>query len=288
MVIVNYNSSELIGELLTDISPTWCARVVIVDNSDDANEFERVQRLCALVKVDALQAPGNIGFGAGVNLGVEHALADRNIEYVWVLNPDTRVRANAPTVLINHLRAHHCDVVSPAVTTGARDEVIWFAGGSIDPRHGTVRHWRYDEPSTSLPSDPFATIFMCGAAPLFRREAWQQLHGFDESLFLYWEDAELSLRAADLGLRMEILPTARVWHAVGGTSAETGQSRAFYYYSARNRVRVMRKRSGIWAIASPVGILATAKFTLRPLRRESASPVAKSWAALRGHISGLL
>jgi N-acetylglucosaminyl-diphospho-decaprenol L-rhamnosyltransferase len=133
------------------------------------------------------------------------------------------------------------------------------------------------------------TSFMCGAAPVFMPGAWSVLGGFRDDLFLYWEDAELSLRAQDAGLRMTVLGqnAPPVWHAVGGTSEGSGQSNAFYFYSARNRIMVMAERTSLLRALRPAASFQLIKFALRPLRNERSNPVQKSAQVIRGLLSGL-
>jgi len=50
-----------------------------------------------------------------------------------------------------------------------------------------------------------------------RREAWKQLGGFDEKIFMYGEDVELCYRASKLGWKVMINPEAEIMH-VGKTS----------------------------------------------------------------------
>ncbi len=150
-----------------------------------------------------------------------------------------------------------------------------------------MTHTNYLEPYQDAEADVSApTTFMCGAAPVFTPDAWRALGGFREDLFLYWEDAELSLRAQDLGLRMTIAADAVVWHAVGGTGEGSGQSKNFYYYSARNRLKIMFGRGQGRRLLTPYGLMSLAKFALRPLRREKQDRLAKCALVVRGYVEG--
>ncbi|WP_232536677.1 glycosyltransferase family 2 protein [Curtobacterium flaccumfaciens] len=290
VVIVNYHSSDFVRRSTAAVDPTWCERVVLVDNSNDPVEAERLASIRLPVPTKIIIEPSNVGFGVGANHGIDFALGAAPNSSVWLLNPDTEPAAGAPESLVRRLSLGLDDIVSPLVLTGdSGDERIWFAGGVADGRTGNVAHDDYLKPYDPTTIDEARpTTFMCGAAPVFTPEAWRRLRGFREDLFLYWEDVELSLRAQDLGLRMTVIRDASVWHAVGGTSDETGQSRNFYYYSARNRVRVMIDRGSGLELLRPRGLRELAKFALRPLRRERSQRLRKTCLALTGYVVGAL
>jgi N-acetylglucosaminyl-diphospho-decaprenol L-rhamnosyltransferase len=272
VVIVNYRSSDFVARCLATLDPVWCLSAVVVDNSDDLVELGRLRAIPAEVPVTVVDAGANIGFGAGVNLGVTKVDWGSS-EFVWVLNPDTEPEPGAAEELVARLTGGLATgavgAVSPVVVSGERADTVWFAGGDVDLATGRVQHWNYAQPFNRSEITPYSTHFLCGAAPMFTREAWEGLGGFDQALFLYWEDVELSLRAHDLGIRFEVVPSAVVWHAVGGTSGERGQSRGFYRYSARNRALVMRRRVGIRAVLGVPGIVSTLRLAAHPLREES-------------------
>lgn len=281
VVIVNYRSHRFVSACVRALDPAWCRSVVVVDNSRDADELAELRSIESAAPLRVVDAGGNIGFGAGVDLGV--SLVDwRDGEAVWILNPDTVPEPAAARRLLGHLAASGAAAASPAVVTGDDAGTIWFTGGEVDERTGSVRHWDYLQPFDRTASEPYRTEFLCGAAPMFTRSAWEALGGFDDDLFLYWEDVELSLRARDLGLRFDVVPAAVVWHAVGGTSGESGQSRAFYRWSMRNRVIVMRRRVGLRALFGVKGAAVTAKLALAPLREREAR-----WAKFGQGLVGL-
>jgi GT2 family glycosyltransferase len=289
LVIVNFHSSDFVRRSTATVNPEWCELVVLVDNSDDPAEAERLAGIKLPVPTKVIVEPSNLGFGVGANHGIDFALGSTPNSPVWLLNPDTEPSEGAPEAILRRLALDLDDVVSPLVLTGEEgDERIWFRGGAVDQRTGNVAHEGYlDLYDPAKVPGARSTTFMCGAAPVFTPRAWHRLGGFRDDLFLYWEDAELSLRAQDLGLRMTVISDASVWHAVGGTSDETGQSRNFYYYSARNRVRVMIERGNGGQLLHPTGLKELTKFALRPLRRERSQRLRKTGTVMAGYLAGV-
>ena len=289
IVIVNFHSLEYVRTCLSNVDASWCNRVVIVDNSVDSLEAEQLAEIQIPVDLDVIIEPDNLGFGGAANDGIDLAFRKEADTAVWLVNPDMTFTADTPRSLLDRLALGMDDIVSPVIVTGPDKDVrIWFAGGSADGATGSVIHDNYlSRYSIDDPVATRTTTFMCGAAPVFTREAWQELHGFRSDLFLYWEDVELSLRAQDAGLRMTVLGAAEpVWHAVGGTAEGSGQSTAFYYYSARNRVLVLRERG--WRGSKATILVQMAKFAGRALRREKSGRFKKFAKALQGYVDGLL
>ena len=69
-----------------------------------------------------------------------------------------------------------------------------------------------------------------GASLLIRRDAFDQVNGFDERFFLYWEDADLCRRMRARGQTVRYVPGARVVHLGGESSrrAHRFATRAFH------------------------------------------------------------
>ena len=75
-----------------------------------------------------------------------------------------------------------------------------------------------------------------GAAPLFRRERFDALGGYEDRFFLYYEDIDLAFRALLRGWRAVVVPGARVEHDLGGSGT-------------RARVRFHVARNQVWTAA---------------------------------------
>jgi GT2 family glycosyltransferase len=72
--------------------------------------------------------------------------------------------------------------------------------------------------------------WLSGACMLARREAMQEVGGFDERYFLYWEDADLCRRLRGRGWHVRYVPDASAVHQVGHSSrtAKAASVRAFH------------------------------------------------------------
>ncbi len=150
-------------------------------------------------------------------------------DVIWLLNPDTRLRAGCLESLEDELDSGEFDLVSPLIYSGNElDPWIWYCGGSISVREVRVKHQLYGRRLADAPRRAFETEFITGAAPMMRASTFRTLGGFPSGYFLYWEDTYFSWSARERGgCRLGVVPSAHLWHAVGASSG-TGQSQTFF------------------------------------------------------------
>ena len=91
-----------------------------------------------------------------------------------------------------------------------------------------------DGPAWDVASDVFA---FCGNGVVFRSRFLAEVGGFDERLFAYYEDLELSWRGREAGWRYQYVPEARVRHMHGATAV--AGSRLHAVLNERNRLVVL-------------------------------------------------
>ena len=147
-----------------------------------------------------------------------------------------------------------------------------FARGFFEPDDG-----QFDEP---------AEVFgWCGAGVLLRRTYLDDVGLFDEDLFVYYEDLELSWRGTEHGWRYRTVPTSVVRHVHAVTSGRG--SRLKQYYDERNRLLVVA-RHGTTTTASAAALrslFVTASYARRdvlaPMLRGRAPRPDVAWRRLR-------
>jgi len=266
IVIVNYNSSRYVKECVQSIEPAAARRILVVDNASTATERELLDRVAdSDQRVSIVAAESNLGFGAGVNLGAR-CLDLRDDDVLIVLNPDTRVSPGALEALAEAVLRGDFYVTSPLILTGdPQRTTVWFAGGYMDLRRGETVHLGWGEPPPAAPASEPAS-FLTGTAPVMTAKTWRELGGFREDLFLYWEDADLSLRAHSMGKSMGLVGDAVIWHAEGGSGGDAGHSATYHYYMQRNRLLVLGPIMGRRRLLVGRGLGVTLRMLVRALR----------------------
>ncbi|HEY8869161.1 MAG TPA: glycosyltransferase family 2 protein [Candidatus Limnocylindrales bacterium] len=282
VVVVNYEGLEdtvaCVESLLAQDYPA--RNVVVVDNGSRIDEALAIRARFGRA-VHAIRSHTNGGYGAGANVGIRWALAER-ADYVWVLNNDTLVQPSTLRRLVESLeRDPEIGIASPQIRAPEGPDAphgVWYAGGVVSLERGQTRHHTDPLPDSPVPVD---TGFITGCAPFIRRAVLETVGLFWEPLFLFWEDTDLCLRAQAAGWRTCVIPSAWIFHRVHGSTSDATVAR--YHY--RNALLVVRRngttRQVVLAIAS-TGMLMARLWAAAALRR-------RPWptAATAGFLSGL-
>ncbi|MGI5284676.1 glycosyltransferase family 2 protein [Nonomuraea polychroma] len=250
VVIVTYNSAGVLEDCLASLPAAAAgvepAAVVVADN-DSADDSLAVARRRGAITVSLGR---NAGYAAAVNAGLDVLDLD-TLDAVYVLNPDCRPRPGSIAPLAEALRTPGRGIAVPHLVN---------PDGSLQPslrRMPTVgrafaeavlggtlagRLWRLGELITDprVYERPGAHAWATGAAMLISVPALRAAGRWDESYFLYSEETEYCLRAADLGWTTWYEPRAVAEH-IGG---ESGTDPALAALLTVNRARLFRRRRG--------------------------------------------
>jgi GT2 family glycosyltransferase len=259
VVVVTYNSAEVIGRCLTSCGDL---PVIVVDNASTDATRDLVRRHGV---VTLIANPNNHGFAAAVNQGV--LALDR--ELVLLLNPDTALQTSVEELEAACLRPG----------TGLAAGQLTDDENGKPQRGFTLR--RFPTPSTLIcetlginqliPGNPVNRSYRCfdldlkvdaeveqppGAFLMFRREVWQRLGGFDTRFYPVWfEDVDFCKRASDLGLKIQYVPRVTAVHQGGHSIAGLDwECRQVYWYVSllKYASKHFRPRAFRWVSAAVV------------------------------------
>lgn len=247
VVLVNYRGADDTCECIESLQRSDFPKVEIyvVDNNSGDGSREAIEMRCP--KAEVILLDDNIGFGGANNVGMERAF-NNGCDAVLLLNNDTVVDEHMVSSLVES--ADDETVSAPLMLYFSEPDTVWYGGGHFDvfgiPRHDCFKGKRSDI-DDSLRQVDFAT----GCCVLIPRSVYERIGGFDESYFLYWEDADLSLRFARGGVRIVFCPHAILWHKVSVSTGGEG-SPFSYYYETRNRLYAIDKfqlgwKTKLWA-----------------------------------------
>ena len=200
VVFVAYNSANVLSDAIASIPAG--VPVICVDNaSEDASAS-----IAEAHGAKRINAGGNLGFGTACNLGARAA----ETPYVLFLNPDARLLPDTLPCLLSAAESR-----SGAAAFGP---LILDDHGA--PEHPRARTLLDEGPAlmASVPTTDLSVEFLSGACLLVRRDAFLDIGGFDEAIFLYLEDDDLSLRLRNAGHGLMLVPAARVIHHQGTSS----------------------------------------------------------------------
>jgi GT2 family glycosyltransferase len=233
--------SDLLPGLLVSLQrqslPFAC--VVVVDNGSGGAV---VTAAAAHAGVEVVGLDRNRGFAGGCNAGIHHALLDADIDCIALLNDDVVLEPDwhreAACALLADPRHGACATVLLRQADPDRIDSAGIAWASPGWADNHLAGQPLAAAGSTLSEVPGASA---GAA-LYRRSLFEDIGLFDERLFAYHEDVDLTLRAERAGWRCVLAPGARGRHLghgsnrpfpLGGTWAD--------FYNARNRPYVLVK-----------------------------------------------
>jgi N-acetylglucosaminyl-diphospho-decaprenol L-rhamnosyltransferase len=225
--VPNFNGGDRLRSALRSLQEqTRPVDVLVVDNGSSDGSAEASREELGADGVFALS--DNLGFGPALN----RAIAAHPAEALILLNNDTEPEPRFVEALLDQL-GEGVDSVAGVLVQEHAPELIDSAGVVAD---ATLMGFDY------LHGEPLAAALMApdplgpsGGAALYRRAAFEAVGGFDERIFLYYEDLDLALRMAARGGRCRLAGEARALHAYsaslgagsGRKYARTGWSRGY-------------------------------------------------------------
>src|SRR5579871_3342323 len=224
VVIVGYRNPHDIARCLAALEKSTYSnfQVIVCENGGEA-AFAALQsmvptRLIGGQKVMLIKASQNLGYARGVNIAMAQS---RFADAWWILNPDTEPSSGAMAALVTRI-AQGCDAVSGPIR---------FPTGEIQCFGGIWQSWRaravvmgYREPGTTEPDVELierTQNFLHGASMFVNRTFAAAAGPMDERYFLYCEEVDWFLRAAQRGIRLGFAPDALVTHYMGTTTGYT-------------------------------------------------------------------
>ncbi|MDV8146990.1 glycosyltransferase family 2 protein [Arthrobacter sp. B10-11] len=194
VVVVTYNSATYLPRLASSLrSIDEIRSVTIVDNDskdDSADIAERQDWGCSL---SVLRSDSNPGFGKSMNLGASHQSNPHDL--ILILNPDVYLTEQVLKGLSRNLvEDPTLGTVGPVLTT-PDGKAVSSARDFPTPKSIAMRYF-VDAKHNARLTD---VDWICGASMLWRREAFEQLNGFAEEFFLYFEDVDICRRASSAG-----------------------------------------------------------------------------------------
>lgn len=210
--------------------------IVVVENASGDDSAERIAAAAPHVKI--IRSKKNLGFAGGCNLGAKRSKGeilaflnnDARPDKAWVreavrrFQESPRVGAVASRVL--DWEGENVDFIGSGLT--------WFGMG-YKPHTG--------QPIPTQPDLAHDVLFGTGSAMFVRKSVYDELGGFDERYFMFFEDVDLGWRLNLKGYRYAYEPASLAFHKHHASMGKLGTYKETYLIE-RNALFTLYKNLG--------------------------------------------
>jgi GT2 family glycosyltransferase len=232
-LVVAHDSAAVLPACLKALARAGVPALV-VDNASADTSAEVAEGAGAQV----IRNARNEGYGRANNVGARAVES----EFLLILNPDVVLEDGAAAELVAAARRYPDAALFAPRIVEPSGRVFYHATSLLS------RHLRNPGGTLSIPEGDACAPFFSGACFLVRRELFLRLGGFDEEIFLFYEDDDLCRRIEDAGAALVYVPSALARHVRGGSSTPApGRVFTSRWHQAWSRAYISRK----WGLPNP-------------------------------------
>ena len=223
VVIVTFNRSEIIQKALNCIEAQTfkVSNIVIVDNNSTDNTIEiLLERKKLNNKISIVMSSTNIGYGAGLALGMNWTI-DNNLEvdYFWLMDDDITNIPETLDYLIYNIKKYNFDALG----------LMGYKLGLGTKKY--INPIEYTENIDFMPIDH----------ALFRIDTVKKIGFPSKDYFMMCEDYEYCLRIKKAGLKIGVIANNHVNRLALGGGVKFSRSTCWRgYYHSRNHLLILK------------------------------------------------
>lgn len=239
VVIVNYKSGHYLARCLSSLQNTTqqALEIIIINNSPKENLFEVAKDF---PEVRIIVNSKNGGFGQGNNIGARAASG----AWLLFLNPDTEIlEGEIADVVLEFEKNEDVGAIGGCLLTEKNSVQAWSAGVSVN-LWDLIKNNLGILSSRAIWKNVKKTEagWVSGTSLFVPRKLFLEMGGFDENIFMYFEDVDLCTRIRAAGKRVIYFPSFKVLHKCGGSYEKENkkkQNKNYYdsllYYFKKHR-----------------------------------------------------
>lgn len=242
IILVNWKTRNITRDALISIykeTKGFDFEVIVIDNNSQDGSVEMIHQ--EFPQVILIENKDNLGFGKANNQGLKIAKGD----YLMFLNTDTIILDGSINKLVDYLDAN-LDVMMVGPRLLNKDLTFQHACRRSLPNplnsffhlFGLTKIFKNNKLVNSYKNydiDPEITgsvEALSGAAMMFRRQAYEEIGGFDETFFMYGEDLDFCKRIIDRGWQTVYVSYAKIIHFGGQSSGQRKVKSLVNFYEA--------------------------------------------------------
>lgn len=255
VLIVTHNSARHLKNCIASI-PSETNIYIWDNNSSDTSYLEEIKRNRTKISY----SNKNIGFGAAHNNLAKKA----NSKFIFILNPDTEIQHDTIENLERYANLENNNIaINPSIYDKDGRQFVKSKSHLLHKSVDISPKWSAQHNASLLP-------ILSGSALFVLRKTFLQINGFDENIFMYFEDDDLSIRLSQSGTICLRIDDLHITHHAGqgsGSSLETAKIKNFHW--ARSRVYACRKHQVKWAFLK--GLAESIRYQFKSVRHGAAN-----------------
>ena len=234
-IIVSYNPDsnlfDSINLLLNQVE-----KVIIVDNGSKEKYVKYIKSINE-DKIEIILNKENLGIATALNIGVRKALENG---YVWILTMDQDSKAS-PDMVKKMFNVYN------SINREERKDILSIFPNFVDERIQSI------EENSNMNSYEYVDADIT-SGNLLRKEVFEKVGFFDDSLFIDLVDTDFCMRLNEKGIKMIKIRDAVLYHSLGesktikgilGSFNTSNHSALRRYYMTRNRFYIWEKYKGL-------------------------------------------
>ena len=259
IITLNYNGSEKTAELIKSLNEQTDHdfNIILVDNASEEADFDKIKSTLVRIptphdgypQIQIIRNRENFGFSGGNNIGIRQALKNSS-DWIVLLNNDTWVEKGFIERLKAILSVKTGIIGIPLIEDGPSASLR--AGPSTSVRASRIAYCgkiQWLKPTLiHIPTSQVAypQIYAIGGAVAIHKDVFDKIGLLDEKYFLYFEDADFSIRAGKAGFNISIAENLTANHHVSSSTKKLG-SPLLLRYHYRNAI-YFNFKNGPWYI----------------------------------------
>ena len=236
IIIVNYNSKDMLSECLSSIRNNEISvslEVIVVDNGSIDNSVNKARKLFPEIMV--IENATNLGYAKAVNTGIISASG----KYLFLINTDIILGNKTIDRMVQFMEKH--------ATVGILSPQLMHPDGRLQNSYylfpsavSIFINRSFAHKKGQKKQDHWCVDGVVGAAMMIRKEALKDIGLFDERFFFFFEETDLCKRAHSGGWDVVVLPSVKVTHLQGKTASKDIRAarieycRSLYIYAKKH------------------------------------------------------
>ena len=233
ILILNWNGSSIISRCIDSVKNINYKNysIDVIDNGSKDESCQIIKNNYPDINLHTINQ--NIGYAKGYNFIFKKLRNDTSIDYYLILNNDTIVNDNLLDALyINSLKYGESNIYGPKIKYLDKD-LLWFSGGYYNKYLGFTGHIGIRKSEDNIFYKTSKTGYISGCCMFIKKDLIDQLNGFSENYYMYYEDVDLCYRANHLGINCYVIDDSLIFHDVSYSLGPNSFMKTYYQFCSK-------------------------------------------------------